>query len=463
MGMFSDHEQFIVESWLKHWELFAPKDPNAPLFFSEVTPKIPTQVQAHRTRIVSTLRAVCSNGDVTFHHARHSFANLLALRLIFPELLDTYPAFAFDELWDARQTSLQLLKHDKPTRRAAWALAATLGHAHPQTTFHHYTHFLHDWANVHCQKANPRAFEAEVRHRIAERNFDIERCDADRAYPMAPPPRAAAVYAQLTPRVVLDAMKLCGRAVKLETVAWQLRLSPQSSARLREAFTALQTPKPTRKPDLVRKANAERPREPRSQYARLILSRPQTSWNRIDAVVGFRGSLGATDLHPCDQVADARQILVFSDEHLTQIDRFLASIGWSKNDVDVYEPNGHGLLMPAAAKDHGFKVIVGRDRSQKKLTNVKDEKSEDTKSARGRKKKQAIHADVGTENQRVEPVFQVEVAKVRIKGQPRLLDQIDRLAIVPATRYDEPIEARSDKAVSRPEFVLIWLALHLAT
>lgn len=84
MGTFSDHEQLIVESWLKHWELFAPKDPNAPLFFSEVTPKIPTKVQPHRTRIVSTLRAVCSNSDVTLHHARHSFANLLALRLIFP-------------------------------------------------------------------------------------------------------------------------------------------------------------------------------------------------------------------------------------------------------------------------------------------------------------------------------------------------------------------------------------------
>ncbi|MBX3608642.1 MAG: site-specific integrase [Hydrogenophaga sp.] len=463
MGTFSDHEQLIVESWLKHWELFAPKDPNAPLFFSEVNPKIPTQVQPHRTRIVSTLRAVCSNDSVTFHHARHSFANLLALRLIFPELLDTYPAFAFDELWDARQTSLQLLKHDKPTRRAAWALAATLGHAHPQTTFHHYTHLLHDWANVHCQKANPRAFEAEVRHRIAERKFDIERCDADPAYPLAPPPRAAAVYAQLTPRVALDAMKLCGRAVKLETVAWQLRLSPLSSARLQEAFTALQAHKPTRKPDLVRKAKAARPREPRSQYARLVLNRPQTSWNRIDALVGFRAPLGTPESHPCDQVADARQILVFSDEHLIQINRFLACIGWSKDDVDVYEPDGYGLTMPAAARAHGFKVIVGRDRSGKKPKKVKDEKSEDTKPAQGSKKKQAIPAVVGVASQRVEPVFQVEVAKVRIKGQPRLLDQIDRLAIVPATRNDEPIEACSDKAVSRPEFVLIWLALHLAT
>lgn len=463
MGTFSDHEQFIVESWIKHWELFGPKAPNAPLFFSEVTPKIPTKVQPHRTRIVSTLRAVCSSSDVTFHHARHSFANLLALRLIFPELLDTYPAFAFGELWDAQQTSLQLLKHDKPTRRAAWALAAMLGHAHPQTTFHHYTHLLHDWANVHCQKANPRAFEAETRHRIAEREFDVERCDADPEYPIAPPPRAAAVYEQLTPRVVLDAMKLCGRAVKLETVTWQLRLSRQSSVRLREAFTALQTSKPTRKPDLVRKANAERPREPRSQYAKLILNRPQTSWNRIDAVVGFRASLGEPESHPCDQVADARQILVFCDEHLTQIDRFLANIGWSKDDVDVYEPDGHGLLMPAAARDHGFKVIVGRDRSEKKPKKLKDEKSEDTKPGQGGKKNQVFPADVGIASQRKEPVFQVEVAKVRIKSQPRLLDQIDRLAIVPASRYDEPIGARSDKAVSRPEFVLIWLAMHLAT
>jgi hypothetical protein len=438
------------------------------LFFAGINPKIPTQVQPHRTRIVSTLRAVCGNDDVTFHHARHSFANLLALRLIFPELLDTYPAFAFDELWNARQTSLQLLKHDKPTRRAAWALAATLGHAHPQTTFHHYTHLLHDWANVHCQKANPRAFEAEVRHRIAERKFDIERCDADPTYPMVPPPRAAAVYARLTPRVVLDAMKLCGRAVKLETVAWQLRLSPLSSARLQEAFTALQAHKPTRKPDLVRKAKAAHPREPRSQYARLVLNRPQTSWNRIDAVVGFRAPLGAPESHPCDQVADARQILVFCDEHLMQLDRFLETIGWSKDDVDVYEPDGHGLLMPAAARAQGFKVIIGRDRSgieRSKQDGEKyaDEKGETAKPARGRARKRAIPVDVGIADQRMEPVFQVEVAKVRIKGQPRLLDQIDRLAIVPATRYGESLEARSDNAVSRPEFVLIWLALHLAT
>lgn len=454
LGKLSDHEQFIVDNWLKHWDIVKTNDANAPLFFSEIDPNSPAKIQPHRTRIVATLRAVCGNDVVTLHHARHSFANLLALRLIFPDLLDTYPAFAFEEHWPASDSCLQLLRHDKPTRRAAWALAATLGHAHPQTTFHHYTHFLHDWANDHCKQANKRAYEVGAALRNANRQFDLERRPANAQYLETPRPRSAPEWTQMTPRVALESLKLCGRGINPEVVAWQLRLSSEDAGRMREAISVLQTRRPTRMP------KAQDPSILPSQYARLLRNRPQTSWSRIEKVVGARESLGNAVLYPCDQVADARQILVFCDEHLKQLKRFLELIDWKPADIEVFQPDGPALLMPDMAKDHGFLVRRGRTRADKKVATKRGEKPLE---ARGRKKRRSAPWSDDDGNQGMRRVVQVEMAKLRVIGQPGMLEQHDRLAIVPASREDDPHDNRSEKSVSRPEFVLIWLCMHLAT
>lgn len=440
-GEFTEHERHVIDGWLQHWELASPGDSSAPLFFSKGDRHKPTKIQPHRSRIIDTLRTVCGNSDVTLHHARHSFANLLALRLIFPELLETYPGLASSSHWDSTASAKQLLGHDRPTRRAAWALAAALGHAHPQTTFHHYTHLVHDWANVHCKTHNPSAFEVPAALRAKEVAHDLERCPADAAYLETPPQRAVSQHARMTPASVLDALKFCGRGINLETIVWHIRLSPEDAMRLREAIGALQARRPTRKP------RATDPHGTRSQYARLLLNRPQSSWNRVISAVGSRPSLAFTSVDAADRVADARQILVSCEAHLEQLKQFLASIDWQLHDIEAYEPDGYELTMASLAKAHGLTVYAGRQRPE--------EGAAKQPRGRGRKKRPADQDFNDRDGLPIEREVQVEMAKIRHPGAPRLLDQPDRLAIVPSPRRST--------GFSRPEFVLVWLAMHLAT
>lgn len=103
------------------------------------------------TPIRLALRAATGDANVRFHHLRHSFANLLLLRLWrirHPETFtDTWAPFLkdlpFDEsddqgLWRA------LVGDDlqSPTRKLLYAVSTAMGHADPASTLANYWHFF---------------------------------------------------------------------------------------------------------------------------------------------------------------------------------------------------------------------------------------------------------------------------------------------------------------------------------
>jgi len=148
LGQLSDHERSIVEGWLEFWNDMRLPSSSAPLFPALSNPKIPSRINEHRLRVIQTLRLVTGSDRVTFHHARHSFASMLSLRLLSPGLADKMQGRKSELFWDPADVQLQLLGIPSITRRSAWALAVALGHAHPETTLVSYCHFVHDWANV---------------------------------------------------------------------------------------------------------------------------------------------------------------------------------------------------------------------------------------------------------------------------------------------------------------------------
>ena len=99
-------------------------------------------------REVSTaLKAMIGNLQLTEHHLRHSFTCVVWKALELP-----YGAMANEATrQDAQRIRATLLAEDTVGRRAPWALASVLGHAHPSRSYISYIHFL-------CERADDLIF-----------------------------------------------------------------------------------------------------------------------------------------------------------------------------------------------------------------------------------------------------------------------------------------------------------------
>lgn len=455
-GRFSDHERHVIDSWMKHWEVHSGAKSEGPLFFAEGLPGIPTAIHRHRASIVSALREVTGSKKVTLHHARHSFANLLAQRLIFPVLNKSFIGFNSPEFRDASATATSslFLGTEVSTRRAPWALAVSLGHAHPQTTFNHYVHLNHDWGNELCRLQGPKRFETPVALRVQNKELDLSRRERDPSYLQEVTPRRPPPAEPMTPKKVLQALRLCARGVAPETAAWQLGLSSVSAQKLRAAFDELDFEQLTRKPRTQKHSKARA-----SQSRRLMANRSQKSWGRVEATIGLRAMRSPAGLAAVEQIAGARQVLVWTPQHLSNLEHFLESIGWNqKNDVEAYAPDGFGLMMQALAAKHGLRVFPGRQRAMSgggsSVGNPANEKRPKQKPG----PKPRSEANQTTEH--VSREVQVEVAWVKFQNMLRRGEVSDRLAIVPSAS-EEVDQTRTTSRLSRPEFVLVWLAMQL--
>ena len=453
-GSFTEHERYVIDSWMKHWDLHSAHKSQGPLFFAEGAPKTPAAIHRHRASIVSALRAVTGSTSVTLHHARHSFANLLAQRLIFPELSKTLVGFSSNELWDAPDTAIQFLGSSNATRRAPWALAAALGHAHPKTTLTHYVHFNHDWGNELCLSQARKRFVTPAALRVKQEKLDLSRLPKDPTYLQELTPRPPLPVEPMTPQRVLDALRLCARGVSPETAAWQLGLSRASAHKLRAVFDELDFEQLTRKP---RSHEGEKP--PASQSKRLMANRSQKSWERVESTIGSNRMRSPAGLDAVEQIADARQLLVYTPQHLTNLDHFLESIGWEpKLDIEAYAPDGVGLTMQALAALHGLQVHPGRQkRFLEGASRVVGQGSEEMPKRRPGPK---LRSEAPYEPPPVRREVQVEMAWIRIPNMLRRANVPDRLAIVPASSNDGGLTWAAPR-LARPEFVLVWLAMQL--
>lgn len=97
----------------------------------------------------TALKAMTGNLQLTEHHLRHSFTCVVWKALELP-----YEVMADEPTREkARRIRATLLAEDTVGRRAPWALASVLGHAHPSRSYISYVHFL-------CERADDLIFGA---------------------------------------------------------------------------------------------------------------------------------------------------------------------------------------------------------------------------------------------------------------------------------------------------------------
>jgi integrase len=140
----TDHEKEIISSWLTSWEGITTLNGEGPLLAQQAAPDALMNGKLLRHQVNQVIKQATCNPGLSLHHARHTFANRVAM-LLMSGTEELWPhAASSTQINELRKNHVQrlLLSTNQVTRRSLWALARLLGHAHPQTTVRSYLHLL---------------------------------------------------------------------------------------------------------------------------------------------------------------------------------------------------------------------------------------------------------------------------------------------------------------------------------
>lgn len=231
--LFTDQEKEVLASWLASFDGITTLDGAGPLFADPQCPDRLMNVQQLRRQVSQVIKQVTCNPDSSLHHARHTFANRVAL-LLMDGTGDLWSNAAAPEQSSEERTShvrRLLLGTDQVTRRSLWALARLLGHAHPTTTVRSYLHLLPDLAMHYVNLPAPSKRTVSQDLRSVCINLDDLSFREDYLQPVlekneiAPPPL-------LTPNQALRFLLLCQRGVSVERAQVITRISTGDADRL---------------------------------------------------------------------------------------------------------------------------------------------------------------------------------------------------------------------------------------
>ena len=135
-------EKSIIDWCLTHLNSIPGSNQTTPLFNHEGEPLSEFTKNNLKHNVITVLKKVSFNPDITLHHARHTAVNKIA-HALFP-----FKTVYKDKEFNFISSSLvdTLLGTVAHTRREAWASARYLGHATRSTQLKSYIHFLGDWA-----------------------------------------------------------------------------------------------------------------------------------------------------------------------------------------------------------------------------------------------------------------------------------------------------------------------------
>ena len=146
--LFTDHEKEVIARWMDSWEGLTATTRRTPLFADTQAPDELMDSLKLRREVSEVIKQVTGNPALSLHHARHAFANDVAL-LLMDKTEGLWP-FALSECQTTpeRRSHVRrlLLVTEGVTRRTLWVLARLLGHAHPHTGVRSYLHLLPELA-----------------------------------------------------------------------------------------------------------------------------------------------------------------------------------------------------------------------------------------------------------------------------------------------------------------------------
>ncbi|WP_217992639.1 tyrosine-type recombinase/integrase [Polaromonas sp. AET17H-212] len=425
LGQLTSHEAAVVAGWLDHW-VTLDLPPAAPLFPSGITPKVPVRLQDHRFRVATALRTATKCDRVTFHHARHSFASAMFLRLMAPHLLPTLPGMGASWLWQAGEVQKQLLGRIGVTRRSPWALSVMLGHSHPRTTLVSYCHFAHEWGNARLTEKHPTDFVLRKIEHLPSwvNNLSLMAADADPTSPF--PCLVRLKRTSRTPQDVLHFLEKLSRGMLPSRAGWLCSFDQSETSSLMTLLGHL-THNPAKIPVLH-----DHPVREDSRLGQIIKGPSPRRWEEL------RGLVGNRELPPLDgrdgvyQVAGPLQILLWRDQHFDALQVVMNAFGWRKADLEIYYPPSGAHTSSALSEEFGWSPVTTNSKSG------------------GRK----IHVDVA---RYPTPLMRRQTSS----GYIHLSETKDRVGVTLKLSRAAAPRPQPSGLSERADLVRIWLAIHL--
>ena len=411
------HEKQVVQRWLAHWAVeIGNHDQRMPLFFDEGQHAKVTDIRQIRARLITALRSCTCSSHVTLHHARHAFANRMALHLVVRDPVVPWPAHAPHDLQQSQSIQRATVSTSRQTRRTPWAVARLLGHASPRTTFNSYLHVQFDWTAQRVREMSPGHFAAGPRRKF-KIAIDLDLWPVVENYligihvPPVPESRPC------TPALVLKYFRLRAQGMPPHSAGEHCLLARAEWQRIEDSLILA-----GRK--LAPSSSAPHIDVAAIAFPQVLLGRVQgPRWSALIGYIEQREqeapvlpSTSCTDAIG-QQIGRTRQLLLWSEDHFVQLRQFMEWMRWTGEHLALFRPAKLDPLVTQWAQVNGF-------------THLRS-----TQSAAGRK------------------VLQIDVASDFLPGLPAITHP-DRVAAV--------IGAANPIARDGYEFLLMWLGFQLS-
>lgn len=310
----TQYEIDIISSWLASWEGISTLNGAGALFAQQQSPSELMNGKLLRRQVSEVIKQVTGNSDLSLHHARHAFANQVAL-LLLSGASDIWPHAATPEQSPERRSHVRrvLLTTDQVTRRSLWALARLMGHAHPQTTVQSYLHLLPELTMKYVMLAAPK--KPPVSQHLSSICINLDKLALREDY-LDSTPRLFEVQRapEMTADQALHFLHLCQRGVDVKRAQLATSLTQENAESL---ILGIQQ---------IDKIFARRPaiNRPAQGPFNLLGHIPQGRWGELIArahkVRWKAQSPDVSDLHLDElpmMIGCSRQILLWKPSHFT--------------------------------------------------------------------------------------------------------------------------------------------------
>jgi integrase len=209
-------EQTLIETTLTRYTTRFADVTNKPILGADDGALTPF-ARSIPTDIAKALKLATGNPRMSLHQARHSFCNVLTTALF--GIHTPLAANLCKSIDREAIIHVMLGKHEQPSRRGAMAIGRALGHQSPRTQFRSYNHLLTEWADTLTPVSSH--YSSSIAKAIDTSEWAVESLPDHDAFPTI-----FSQKAELTPAIVIEALRLMALGYPTNRIEYLLRLEP---------------------------------------------------------------------------------------------------------------------------------------------------------------------------------------------------------------------------------------------
>lgn len=356
----TQHERSIAQRWLGHWQAETGNMHTIPLFFDDPRTGGNGETLASRRRIIAALKQATQSDKTTLHHARHSFANNMAMLLLSDGACNAWPVMANITSSQMASAKLLLLSTKNVTRRTLWSICRLLGHAAPTTTLGSYLHFVSDWADQFAIKSHANQF-GRVRRAMQANVENLNEWRVNTEYLKTFEIGKKADVQRLTARAMVKYLRLRSQGVRPKVAEQMCSIDAAKALHVESSLSVL---------DKTLRSRAGYKHEA-DGHSLLLAHISSARWNamielaeRIDANTS---SLHAVRNEAIKLIGPSRQLHLWEEVHFELIQQFLRRLGMRESDIVIYRRKRLDPVVVMWATQYNLPQMVMNELDGKKV------------------------------------------------------------------------------------------------